>query len=747
MIITQERKKVVQSHDFDSVNCTIDAEDMRYVASLLRNNYSNTRLAVVREVTANALDANLEANSDRQIEIKLPTKMNPTFAVRDFGGGLSQEDVFGLYSKYGKSTKRTSNNYIGAFGIGKFAPLSYGENFTCVSYNGGMKSSYNIFVNDDDDTKIVRLFEEPSSEPTGLSIEVAVSDDDISKFQEVVQDFFRFFSADEMPKFIGVEEDFIKATEYVLKDDNDEWFFLKDDNNYYNRTAHVIMGRVSYPLDRGSMSVENYISDEGKVNLINQLLSESNFYIRVPVGSVKLHHSRESLEYNKSTQKEICAQLLKASNSVQDIAKAKLADSEDLWDAKRNYAKVINALPYSIKRILENSFEWKGVSIESPMFQVEYKMQDNIRIQESSKIYDSNSRNGFKVQTKATNRAYCQDKSMFLIHDIDSSHGNNLRVRTLMNEDSDLEVVYIITPLNKLGDAHMKQEWHFDKIDAKHIARTSIVEKEKVIKTKVSGSTSRANVALFKMNKTKSVHRNSDYWVNAEVNSDLDKVEGSIDGKLLYVPIKNSKIDHDRFALNDVQYKLINIVNCAKDNSQEKTIELFGVRTGDIKKLDKDVWVSFFDYYVDYSKNVIKKNKKESIIFADNRVYNGSTKLGKLGYNLGRILQNTNFKHELPKDHLVTICQNSWNTFQGNIDNVVREAYLYLSVSNQNWLDIHVKPSMTKDEVEDCFETLNKNYPCLEMMSQAVSSWGDLDELPIILDYITLCDKNREGEG
>ena len=747
MIITQERKKVVQSHDFDSVNCTIDAEDMRYVASLLRNNYSNTRLAVVREVTANALDANLEANSDRQIEIKLPTKMNPTFAVRDFGGGLSQEDVFGLYSKYGKSTKRTSNNYIGAFGIGKFAPLSYGENFTCVSYNGGMKSSYNIFVNDDDDTKIVRLFEEPSSEPTGLSIEVAVSDDDISKFQEVVQDFFRFFGADEMPKFIGVEEDFIKAPEYVLKDDNDEWFFLKDDKGYYNRTSHVIMGRVSYPLDRGSMSVENYISDDGKVNLINQLLSESNFYIRVPVGSVKLHHSRESLEYNKSTQKEICTQLLKASNSVQDIAKAKLADSEDLWDAKRNYAKVINALPYSIKRILENSFEWKGVSIESPMFQVDYNMQDDIRIQESSKVLDSNSRNGFKVQTRVSNRAYCQDKSMFLIHDVDSSHGNNLRVRTLMNENPDLEVVYIITPTTKLGDAHMKQEWHFGKIDAKHIARTSIVEKEKVIKTKVSGSKSRANVALFKMNKGKRVHRNSDYWVNAEVNSDLDKVEGSIDGKLLYVPIKNSKIDYDRFALNDVQHKLINIVNCAKDNSQEKTIELFGVRTGDIKKLDKDVWVSFFDYYVDYSKNVIKKNKKESVIFADNRVYNGSTRLGRLGYNIGRILQNTNFKHQLPKDHLVSICHNAWNTFQGNIDNVVREAYMYLSVSNQNWLDIHAKPSMTKDEVEDCFATLNKNYPCLEMMSQAVSSWGDLDELPIILDYIALCDKNREGEG
>ena len=360
---------------------------------------------------------------------------------------------------------------------------------------------------------------------------------------------------------------------------------------------------------------------------------------------------------------------------------------------------------------------------------------------------ESKSLQRFMILTKATTRAYCQDKSMFLIHDLDSSHGNNLRVRTLMNENPDLEVVYIITPITKLGDAHMKQEWHFGKIDAKHIARTSIVEKEKVIKTKVSGSTSRANVALFKMNKSSRVHRNSDYWVNAEVNSDLDKVEGSIDGKLLYVPIKNSKIDHDRFELNDVQHKLIKIVNCAEDNSQEKTIELFGVRTGDVKKLDKDVWASFFDYYVDYSKNVIKKNKKESVVFADNRVYNGSTRLNKLGYNIGRILQNTNFKHQLPKDHLVSICHNAWDTFQGNIDNVVREAYVYLSVSNQNWLDIHAKPSMSKDEVEDCFETLNKNYPCLEMMSQAVSSWGDLDELPIILDYITLCDKNREGEG
>ena len=53
---------VATSHDFPTVNCSIDAEDMRYISSLLRNNYSNTILATIRETYANAVDANKENN-------------------------------------------------------------------------------------------------------------------------------------------------------------------------------------------------------------------------------------------------------------------------------------------------------------------------------------------------------------------------------------------------------------------------------------------------------------------------------------------------------------------------------------------------------------------------------------------------------------------------------------------------------------------------------------------------------------
>ena len=66
----------------------------------------------------------------------------------------------------------------------------------------------------------------PTDEPTGLSIEVAVADNDVNSFRETSQNFFQFFPSHEMPYFIGVEDDFIKPQEKVLASDTDDWFFL-----------------------------------------------------------------------------------------------------------------------------------------------------------------------------------------------------------------------------------------------------------------------------------------------------------------------------------------------------------------------------------------------------------------------------------------------------------------------------------------------------------------------------------------
>ena len=775
MIITKEKsKEVVQSHDFESVNCTIDAEDMRYVASLLRNNYSNTRLAVVREITANALDANAEANASRSIEVKLPTNMNPTFAVRDFGGGLSQEDVFGLYSKYGKSTKRESNNYIGAFGIGKFAPLSYGENFTCVSYHGGVKKTYNVFVNDDDDTKIAMIGEaEPTNEPTGLSIEVAVSDSDVSEFKEIVQKFFEFFSDEEMPKFIGVEDDFIAKRERILESDNDDWFFVKENDSskygyrHSSNRSHVLMGRVKYPVDTDAINLTNFVQDEQLREICRNLLQQDNFYLRVPLGAVKLHHSRESLEYNKSTQKTIAKYLVVASKGVQEIAKRKLADSTDLFDAKANYAKVVNAMPYNMRNIFENSFEWNGIKINSFYFHRKHDYNDSLIITQTDKTLDSDARDGYKVQSCKVNRVHCDKGSLFAIQDIESAHGNNLRARTLFDKDDTLSTIYFIHPITEGAEEYIKDEWHFDQVDASHIVHTSEVEKQKPIKRGIrqANGNSRANIPLFVLKTDKGyASRLADYWNNFEeqINDvdDVSEIDGSVNGKLVYIPIKNYNVSGDDYDIElDALYRKMGQIRIqAEPNTEKKNVMLFGVRVGDVKKLDNDLWISYNDFYTKHCKDKVLADVKNATLAHQMFVFqseNVGNKLSNYGYTLNRLFTNSSFKLDnLDSDHLVNKIATDWMTLeQGGTDHI-RVAMMHLYKKEKQWVEktFPIAKSSAKS-FTDNVQSLVEKYPLMIYISQSCNSWGSLKAMEnelVLLDeverYVQLVDNQRVGE-
>lgn len=765
MIIEKNKKTIVQSHDFESVNCTIDAEDMRYVASLLRNNYSNTQLAVIREISANALDANIEANSNRNIEVTLPTNMNNVFAVRDFGGGLSKEDVFGLYSKYGKSTKRESNNYIGAFGIGKFAPLSYGDSFSCVSYHGGMKRSYNVFVNEDDDTKIVEMHKEPSSEPTGLSIEVAISGEDISSFREKAKEFFEFFPKEEMPKFIGADEDFIRSRERVLESKSDKWFILSDDNNsYYDHYAHVLMGRVAYPIDRSSVQVENYCDDANKTSMIQNLISQSNFYLRLPLGAVKLHHSRESLEYNKSTQKVIVEAMLDACDEIQDIAKEKLSNSACLWEAKRNYAKIINSMPYRIRNIFDNAFEWNGVKIDSFSFDRPYGLQDDLIITHTWRENDSSSRNGFKCRSQKQTRVNCEDNSIFLIQDIESSHGNSLRARTLFNEDENLESVFFINATNTKAKNHIWDEWEFGRVGKEHIKYTSNVEKEKVNRTGVKRG-SRASIPLFIMRKKfDSYHRtNQSYWTSVtdplfDVD-DVSSVEGSVDNKVIYIPIKNYKI----CGRGDADYELdwaYNIVNNIRQSSEDhgytmpkkySKFRLYGVRQGDVKKLDSDTWINFEDFYVEFAKELIKNHPKLSNkMLACTDFSSFSFRQNEEFKQMSGLLENKTFKpsSHIGSSHIVSRTSSIAIQLDDNTSNCfLKQAVNLLKKQDKAWVNENMKASFDRSSFERDIKIISEDYPLL--MNIPVYSYGRMQDNDLhknIIGYIKMCDQLANNE-
>ena len=83
MKLIEKPIKVVESDSFDSVSFGIKQSGLPYIFNILRNQlYSNKPLAVLREIACNAQDANIEAGSKRPIEVKLPSKLDPTLTDR-----------------------------------------------------------------------------------------------------------------------------------------------------------------------------------------------------------------------------------------------------------------------------------------------------------------------------------------------------------------------------------------------------------------------------------------------------------------------------------------------------------------------------------------------------------------------------------------------------------------------------------------------------------------------------------------
>lgn len=760
MIITQEKtKRVVSSHDFDSVNCTIDAEDMRYVASLLRNNYSNPMLAVVREISANALDANQEANANRKVEITLPSKFEPKFCVRDFGNGLSQEDVFGLYSKYGKSTKRTSNNYIGAFGIGKFAPLSYGSNFTCVSFHGGNKTSYNIFVNEDDDTKIVKMHEESSSEPSGLSVEVAVSDSDVDKFREICKGFFRFFAYTERPFFHGLEDQdsFFVSYDIALEAKDNSWMIINDQEDYWRKThrnAHAFMGRVHYPINVSSVDFQSLCQDESEARALSSLAELDNLYIRFDIGELKLHHSRESLEYNKPTQRAIIAKLSLIRSQIEEIAKEKLSNADCLWEAKAMYAQVVNALPSELKKVFENAFTWQGHKIDSFAFHRAYGLHDSLIITEYCKSTDSSATDGYRVRSQKTGRVLVGKQTTLVLQDIKSSHGNALRARTLFNDNPKLESVYIVyTDDSQAHDVLWadKDGWRLDLVSDKNISYTSKVAKAKLQKgTRASGE-SRASVQTFEFRGKG--YTNSDHWLNSDETESLEK---NAKGKLIYVPISNYKVVGDLYDLEGLTRSFNGFKGVAnKVDSSFKDIKLYGIRKKDAEKLDQTKWVHWDEYRVDFAKSWLVKKQKELRLGAYRVIYKNHSSdlvnLNRLDCVLGNHSFIRNANKNLSEGHVLNEAITAMKSCM-NSDDLVENLYLLMNLVKSfdpNWVKKNLKVDVSWKQIDFLFKEVIDSYPLLVNISKDIYSWRNLEEenyAKNIIDYISMCDK-QGGEA
>lgn len=569
MKIEQKRKTVVSSHEFKSEKFTIDQSEIGFVINLLRSKlYSDKILAPIREYTTNAIDAHTDSNQrDRAIRVTLPTQLEPVFKVRDFGNGLSEEEIYDIYIKYCKSTKRNSNDGIGGLGIGCKSAFAYTDAFTIVSVQNGNMAIYNACIDEHDNGKMDKMGESATEEPNGVEIQISVRNEDIDSWRRKALELFSFFSVKPEITNLGEYEKIVKY-DSVLTQDN--WRIIEGIRG--NGGCYVVMGNIGYEVDPRQMS--------GLTEQETSILWISALHIHLDIGDVDIAPSREALEYTKRTIKVLKENAEKIAKDVHQMVSDKLSSSKDLWEAKLNHSQVMNTLPDSLRRAHRSGFTWKNIQVDNTIFEhprskTGYNYEEGIEVRSytfGSRYYSDDFK---RVNSSQDRNIYVATHTKIAINDCDSSHGMSQRVKTLFLEDDHLEKVVVLT----FDDDAAKKKFYdyndFDKVDDSRIIRMSTIEKAKVVRGARGAGNSRAMTKVFSY-KLGQTGAPSLRWADASI----DLEEGGI-----YVPIFKFKPVDSEGEYVDFDYLDV-IINGMKDFFNEE-ITIYGIRKRDCEKLDK----------------------------------------------------------------------------------------------------------------------------------------------------------------
>lgn len=156
----------------DSCVQTISAKNASKATFILRDKiYTDKRKAALYETLANALDEHKKWNVQRPVDIYLS---EIELCIRDYGVGLSDEDVMRIFFQYFESTKDQDNTFNGGFGIGAKAPGAYADVYHVESYFNGTRTIFSSVVNGLE-SHVHKMHSEPSTEPTGICVRIPLN--------------------------------------------------------------------------------------------------------------------------------------------------------------------------------------------------------------------------------------------------------------------------------------------------------------------------------------------------------------------------------------------------------------------------------------------------------------------------------------------------------------------------------------------------------------------------------------------
>lgn len=311
MKVERDFEEVVTSGSMETQQAAIAMTPEMYKI-LSSGIYENKHAAIIREITCNGRDGHVaRGNLDTPMLMHLPNSLEPWWFLRDYGTGLSHDQVMNMYLHYGVSTKGDSNDFIGAMGIGSKSPFSYTDNFVVTSYQNGIEIQYAVYL-DNGIPNVSKLHEKPTEEDDGFKVFVAVQDTDFERFRSEAEKFLKLFTheVEVVGSYVALE---------VEKREHEDYTII---SSGFGRGIFALMGGVAY-------NVTNLASKVDHIDIQGALV------LPYEIGDLSVAASRETLSMDDRTQKAIDGRIDKVSESIRKDVREAIDGAENILEATR----------------------------------------------------------------------------------------------------------------------------------------------------------------------------------------------------------------------------------------------------------------------------------------------------------------------------------------------------------------------------------------------------------------------------
>ena len=314
------------AHLQTQTNCNVEGKSFSIKASpvafdiLSSKLYSNPTLAIVRELLTNAYDSHKAAGKeDTPIKVNLPSYMEPNFIIRDYGIGLSKEDVLELYTTFFDSTKSNSNDFTGCFGLGSKTPFSYTSSFSVISYWNGTKYFF-IATKKDGLPHIYAVREEPTDEPNGLEVSIPTDKNGgyDSNFAHNMSQYLKYIPEIQIDCDIHITREEPILEKYGVR-------LYKYDQPSWDRTR---LGQCYIKQGQNVYEIDKFIKEAENVDILCHFLNYSHIVIEVPIGTLHITPSRESLSQDEQNSKKVFAYI----EEINEKLKRAITDDVDAFN-------------------------------------------------------------------------------------------------------------------------------------------------------------------------------------------------------------------------------------------------------------------------------------------------------------------------------------------------------------------------------------------------------------------------------